>query len=131
MLQSRQSVKMSRCILIIIVVSFIASLAEGYHIGVDTTACQMERKEFILIFADCEPISVYLDVCRGLCSTHVLVSEASPYTTPHCTCCKPIKYKRYRVTRATNCTKTFGVTEELKTTFIQKILECGCDECNN
>ena len=136
MLRNQQSHEMSiYTITIFILVSFIVSLSEGrcrnYHTGVNTTACHMERKEFILTYAECEPMSVCLNVCRGLCPTHVLVSQYPLYTTTHCTCCKPIKHKKYRVTKATNCTTTSGVTEELKTVFVQKILECGCDECNN
>ena len=138
MLQNQQSLEMSRYILIgLFLASSIVCPSEGRCRNRDTgltgrpqTECQVERKEFTFTYAGCEPISVCLNVCRGLCPTHTLVSQEPPYSTQVCTCCKPTSYKRQKVVRTVNCTTSTGaMQEERKELYLLKILECGCRNC--
>ena len=137
MLGSQQSDEISRYIILTLILALYTASAPASgarcsrgNAILDKTKCQVERKEFIITFATCEPISVCLNVCRGLCPTQTIVNQDIPFIKQHCTCCKPSKYKRYRIQRTTMCTNNSGekIRQE-KTLYLMKILECGCRHC--
>ena len=132
MVQYQQSDMISRYLAFtFILVSFIASVSadrcSDNRTVIDVTGCQKEKKEFTVDYPGCEPATVCIYVCRGLCETATLVTNSTtPASKRFCSCCKPTRYRNHKPRRV-----NFICNGESKTkkVFLPNIRNCGCVLC--
>ena len=130
MVPNQRPFDVSRCIAITLILMCFVRSELMCPDKFEGTQCQPERKDFNITFHDCEPINLFLNVCRGLCDTSELTDQVPPFIKKHCTCCEPTKYSRHRIRRRTMCSTPTELKKRVrKTIFYMKIYECGCLKC--